>query len=77
MFLILPDDRFNFPKATGAAAKYIKDIFSTDAQASGLLVMASYNWGENNIIGLIRSMPENPRRQKFLEAPRKLQGKNP
>jgi soluble lytic murein transglycosylase-like protein len=59
------DDRFNFPKATGAAAKYIKDIFSTDAQASGLLVMASYNWGENNIIGLIRSMPENPRDRNF------------
>ncbi|HVO74272.1 MAG TPA: FHA domain-containing protein [Ignavibacteriaceae bacterium] len=59
------DDRYNFPKATGAAARYIKDIFSTDAQASGLLVMASYNWGENNIIGLIRSMPENPRERNF------------
>jgi pSer/pThr/pTyr-binding forkhead associated (FHA) protein/soluble lytic murein transglycosylase-like protein len=59
------DDRFNFPKATGAAARYIKDIFSTDAQASGLLVMASYNWGENNVIGLIRSLPENPRDRNF------------
>ena len=29
-----------------AAARYIKDIYATDAQASGLLVMASYNWGE-------------------------------
>ena len=40
------DDRHNWEKATGAAASYIKDIYSTDAQASGLLVMASYNWGE-------------------------------
>ena len=41
------DDRFNWEKATPAAARYIKDIYSTDAQASGLLVMASYNWGED------------------------------
>lgn len=59
------DDRFNFPKATSAAARYIKDIYKTDAQASGLLVMASYNWGEGNIIRLIRRMPENPRDRNF------------
>ena len=28
----------------------IKDIYSTDAKASGLLVMASYNWGEHRVI---------------------------
>ncbi len=44
------DDRFNWEKATPAAARYIKDIYSTDAQASGLLVMASYNWGECRVI---------------------------
>jgi membrane-bound lytic murein transglycosylase D len=59
------DDRFNFPKATTAGVRYIKDIFTTDAQASGLLVMASYNWGENRVINLIRSMPENPRDRNF------------
>ncbi|HQF43638.1 MAG TPA: FHA domain-containing protein, partial [Ignavibacteriaceae bacterium] len=42
------DDRFNVPKATSAAAKYIKFIYQTEAQASGLLVIGSYNWGENN-----------------------------
>jgi hypothetical protein len=59
------DERFNFPKATKAAASYIKDIYNTDAQASGLLVMASYNWGEGNIINLIRQLPENPRERNF------------
>ncbi|MFO7525255.1 MAG: FHA domain-containing protein [Ignavibacteriaceae bacterium] len=59
------DERFNFPKATSAAARYIKDIYKTDAQASGLLVMASYNWGEGNIIRLLRRMPENPRDRNF------------
>lgn len=59
------DERFNFPKATSAAAQYIKYIYNTDAQASGLLVMASYNWGEGNVIKLIRTMPENPRDRNF------------
>ena len=59
------DDRFNWEKATPAAAKYIKDIYSTDAQASGLLVMASYNWGEYRIIDLLRQMPADPRQRNF------------
>jgi membrane-bound lytic murein transglycosylase D len=71
------DDRFNFPKATSAAARYIKDIYTTDAQASGLLVMASYNWGENNIITLIRSLPENPRERNFWKLLEKYRDKIP
>ncbi len=59
------DDRFNVKKATEAAARYIKDIYNTEAQASGLLVIASYNWGENNIRGLLRQMPANPRDRNF------------
>jgi membrane-bound lytic murein transglycosylase D len=59
------DDRFNWEKATPAAAKYIKDIYSTDAQASGLLVMASYNWGEYRVIDRLRQMPANPRQRNF------------
>jgi len=59
------DDRHKWEKATRAAAAYIKDIYSTDAQASGLLVMASYNWGENRIIRMLRSMPANPRERNF------------
>ena len=48
-----------------AAARYLKDIYSTDAQASGLLVMASYNWGEDKVVRLLRSMPANPRERNF------------
>jgi membrane-bound lytic murein transglycosylase D len=59
------DDRFKWDKATTAAAKYIKDIYATDAQASGLLVIASYNWGERRIIDLLRTMPADPRQRNF------------
>ena len=59
------DERFNFTKATRAAAGYLKDINNTEAQASGLLVMASYNWGETKIRRIIRRMPENPRERNF------------
>jgi hypothetical protein len=59
------DDRFNWEKATPAAARYIKEIYSTDAQASGLLVMASYNWGEYRVIDLLRQMPKDPRQRNF------------
>jgi len=59
------DDRCNWEKATDAAAKYVKDIYTTDAQASGLLVMASYNWGERRVIDLLRTMPADPRERNF------------
>ncbi len=59
------DERFYFEKATKAAARYLRDINNTQAQASGLLVMASYNWGENNIREIISRMPENPRDRNF------------
>ncbi len=59
------DERHNFDKSTQAAARYLRDIYSKEAQASGLLVVASYNWGENAVRGLIRSMPENPRDRNF------------
>jgi membrane-bound lytic murein transglycosylase D len=59
------DDRQHWEKATPAAARYIKDIYATDAQASGLLVMASYNWGEHRVIDLLRTMPADPKERNF------------
>ncbi len=59
------DERFQWQKATLAAARYIKFLQSTDAQASGLLAMASYNWGENKVRDLIAGMPENPQDRNF------------
>jgi pSer/pThr/pTyr-binding forkhead associated (FHA) protein len=66
------DDRFNPKKATEAAAKYIKRIYLTDAQASGLLVIASYNWGEGNVIRMIRQLPQNPQERNFWQLLKKF-----
>lgn len=59
------DDRHDWKKSTLAAARYIKDLYGTDAQASGLLVMACYNWGEEQVLPLVRSMPTNPKERNF------------
>ncbi len=59
------DERHDVAKATAAAARYLEDMYTTDAQASGLLVMASYNMGETRLRGLIRSMPESPAERNF------------
>ncbi len=59
------DERHLAEKSTIAAAEYIRDIYDTEAQASGLLVLASYNWGPNAVRGLIRELPENPRQRNF------------
>lgn len=59
------DDRHDPLKATQAAADYLHDIYARDAQASGLLVMASYNWGPNNVRRRLRDMPDNPRERNF------------
>lgn len=61
------DERFHFPKATRAAARYLRDIYNTEAQASGLLVMASYNWGERKVVESIQRMPLNPQERNFWE----------
>jgi hypothetical protein len=59
------DERHDVAKATSAAARYLSDIYTTDAQASGLLVMASYNMGETRLRRLIRSLPESPADRNF------------
>jgi hypothetical protein len=59
------DERFNTLKATVAAMRYIRDLNVTYAQASGLLVLASYNWGDGNVRKTIGAMPENPRERNF------------
>ena len=54
------DERHDPPRATAAAARYLEDLYSTDAQASGLLVLASYNMGDTRLRRLLRSLPEAP-----------------
>jgi len=71
------DERHNFLKSTKAAAKYLRHIYDTDAQASGLLVMASYNWGENRVNRLINAMPQNPKERNFWQFLKKYKDKMP
>jgi len=71
------DDRHHWDKETKAAVRYIKDLYSTDAQASGLLVMACYNWGEGSVLPLVRSMPANPRERNFWQLLAKYRDKIP
>jgi membrane-bound lytic murein transglycosylase D len=59
------DDRDHFERETPAASRYLKDLYGNDAEASGLLVMACYNWGQPQVLRLVRSMPPNPRDRNF------------
>ncbi|GAB5537519.1 MAG: hypothetical protein Rubg2KO_37680 [Rubricoccaceae bacterium] len=53
------DERHDFPQAADAAARYLRDIYVHLAQASGLLVCASYNWGEGNIRKNMRQLQQD------------------
>ena len=59
------DERFDPSAATQAAARYLGDLYRGEAQASGLLVLASYNWGPTRVKKRIRAMNENPRDRNF------------
>jgi len=59
------DQRFDVKAATDAAARYLADLYRGEAQASGLLVLASYNWGTTRVRNRIREMKENPRDRNF------------
>ncbi len=61
----LKDDRDHVAPETVAAGKYLKDLYSSDAQASGLLVMACYNMGQPRVLRMIRTLPPNPRDRNF------------
>ena len=56
-FVERSDDRHDFDKSTDAAARYLRTIYATLAQASGLLVVASYNWGEHRIVNRLDELP--------------------
>lgn len=67
------DARFDFRQATQAGVKYLKRIYSREAQASGLLVMASYNYGDTRVRKMIREMPEDPRERNFWKLTKQYQ----
>jgi soluble lytic murein transglycosylase-like protein len=59
------DERHDPARSTTAAARYLADLFSTDAQASGLLVLASYNMGDTRLRRLLRTLPESPAERNY------------
>lgn len=59
------DERHDPAKATEAAARYLQDIYLTDAQASGLLVLMSYNMGGPRLRALLRSLPDGPAERNY------------
>ncbi len=59
------DERHNFVKSTRAAADYLHYIYSNIAQASGLLVLASYNYGDTRVRQILAGLDENPRQRNF------------
>lgn len=61
------DDRFDFDKSTRAAADYLSFLFTTEARASGLLVMSAYNWGEGNVARTLGRLGSEPGRYNFWQ----------
>jgi soluble lytic murein transglycosylase-like protein len=59
------DQRHDELASTNAAVSYLAYLFSTKAAASGLLVMASYNYGQTRIIRKLDSLPNDPRQRNF------------
>ncbi len=59
------DERHDFQKSTRAAARLIYDLYKYRAQGSGMLVLASYNWGIGNLQQVIDRMPANPKERNF------------
>ncbi len=63
------DARHDFDRSTAAATRYLSDIYVKLAQASGLLAMASYNWGEHRVISKMKELygdlPDNTRDRSY------------
>ena len=72
------DDRQDFALASDAAARYLRDLHGVLTQASGLLVMAAYNWGEHRVAPRLESLP-TPRdvfQAEFAEVPTNPSSRN-
>jgi membrane-bound lytic murein transglycosylase D len=59
------DQRHDENRATQAAAQYLAFLYSTKAAASGLLVIASYNYGSTRIVEKLDQLPNDPRQRSF------------
>ncbi len=59
------DERHDFDAAADAAARYLHDIYVHLSQASGLLVCASYNWGEHRVKQNMRGIANDPEHRTY------------
>jgi pSer/pThr/pTyr-binding forkhead associated (FHA) protein/soluble lytic murein transglycosylase-like protein len=59
------DQRHDEFRSTHAAARYLAYLYSSKAAASGLLVIASYNYGQTRIIEKLDQLPNDPRQRNF------------
>jgi membrane-bound lytic murein transglycosylase D len=59
------DQRHDQFASTAAAVRYLAYLYSTKAAASGLLVIASYNYGQSRIIQRLDQLPNDPRQRNF------------
>jgi membrane-bound lytic murein transglycosylase D len=59
------DERHNELLSTDAAVRYLAYLYSTKAAASGLLVIASYNYGQARIIQRLDTLKNDPRQRSF------------
>jgi pSer/pThr/pTyr-binding forkhead associated (FHA) protein len=66
------DHRHDEDRSTLVAAKYLSDLYSTEAAASGLLVIACYNYGPTRIEKrILDRVPNNPQERNFWNFYRK------
>jgi soluble lytic murein transglycosylase-like protein len=65
------DERFDFHLSTDAAARYLRDLYGTLTQASGLLVVAAFDWGEHRVAPRLEelSLPGEVFREQFADVP--------
>ncbi len=59
------DERHDEDLSTTAAVRYLAYLYSSKAAASGLLVIASYNYGQTRIISKLNSLQNDPRQRNF------------
>ena len=59
------DDRYDVDRSTEAAVRYLVDIYSSKAAASGLLVIAAYNTGPGRVVEKLDALPNDPRDRNF------------
>lgn len=59
------DERQDFDAAVEGAASYLHDIYTTLSQASGLLVCASYNWGEHRVKQKMKGIANDPEHRTY------------